>query len=107
MFDFFSHKDPVKGLQRAHEYMKEGKTDAAIKVLEDNLTDTEDSFDLFLELARLYFDVEQRGRAVDLLRRAKSTMPTKTDEIIAHISGLFYRHTSIDAGAFLLELYVE
>jgi len=106
MFDIFGAKDPQKALQRAHEYKQEGKLESAIKILESNLTEGEESFDLYQELARLYFEIEQRGRTVELLRHTQSIMPTRTDEIIALVSGLFYRHASIDLGDFLLELYV-
>jgi tetratricopeptide (TPR) repeat protein len=106
MFDIFGAKDPQKALQRAYEYKQEGKLDSAIKVLESNLTEGEESFDLYQELARLYFETEQRGRTVDLLRHTLSIVPARTDEIIALVSGLFYRHASIDLGDLLLELYV-
>ena len=107
MFDIFGTKDPEKALQKAHEYSKEGKIESAIKVLENNLTKGEESFDVYMELARLYFETEQRGRTVELLRRLKSIAPSKVDEIIALISGLFYHHPSIDAGDFLIQLYIE
>lgn len=106
MFDIFGPKDPQKALQRAHELIREGRVDSAIKVLEDNLTETEESFDLYLELAGLYFDTEQRGRSVELLRRIQSLVPSRTDEIVELLSSLFYRHTSIDVGDFLLQLLV-
>jgi tetratricopeptide (TPR) repeat protein len=106
MFDIFGAKDPQKALQRAHEYKQEGKLDSAIKVLESNLTEGEESFDLYQELARLYFETEQRGRTVELLRHTQTIIPARTDEIIALVSGLFYHHASIDLGDFLLELYV-
>jgi tetratricopeptide (TPR) repeat protein len=106
MFDIFGAKDPQKALQRAHEYRQEGKLESAIKILEANLTEGEESFDLYQELARLYFETEQRGRTVELLRHTQSIMPTRSDEIIALVSGMFYHHASIDLGDFLLELYV-
>ncbi|UCD05539.1 MAG: hypothetical protein JSV98_10590, partial [candidate division WOR-3 bacterium] len=105
MFDIFGAKDPQKALQRAHEYIREGRKDAAIKVLEENLIDDAESFDLFQELARLYYDAEERGRAVELLRRIQKMVPSRTDEVIAQLSDLFYHHTSIDAGDFLIQLY--
>ncbi len=107
MFDIFAGKDPQKALQRAHEYIKEGKEQAAIKVLEENLTESEESFALYLELARLYFENEQRAEAVELLRSAKRIVPARTDEIIGMLSDYFFRYTSIDAGEFLLQLYTE
>jgi predicted Zn-dependent protease len=106
VFDIFNVRDPQKALQRAQEYLREDKKAEAIKVLEDNLTDNNESFDLFHELARLYYDSEERGRAVDLLRRLHSIVPGRTDEIVAQLSDLYYRHTSIDAGEFLIQLYV-
>ena len=106
MFDIFNVKDPQKALQRAQEYLREDKREDAIKVLEDNLTEDNASFDLFHELARLYYDSDERGRAVDLLRRLHSIVPARTDEIVAQLSELYYRHTSIDAGEFLIQLYV-
>jgi tetratricopeptide (TPR) repeat protein len=105
VFDIFGAKDPQKALQRAHEYIREGRKEAAIKVLEDNLIDDAESFDLFQELARLYYDVEERGRAVELLRRIQKMVPSRTDEVIAQLNDLFYHHTSIDAGDFLIQLY--
>ncbi|MGB7055315.1 MAG: tetratricopeptide repeat protein [bacterium] len=107
MFDIFNVKDPQKALQRAQELIREDKKEAAIKVLEDNLTEANESFDLFQELARLYYDVDERGRAVDLLRRLYSIVPSRVDEIIAQVSELYYRHTSIDAGEFLIQLYTS
>jgi tetratricopeptide (TPR) repeat protein len=105
VLDIFNVKDPQKALQRAQELLRENKKDAAIKVLEDNLTDDNESFDLFQELARLYYDVDERGHAVDLLRRLHRIAPSRTDEIIAQLSELFYRRTSIDTGEFLIQLY--
>ncbi len=105
MFDIFSVKDPQKALQKAHEYIREDKIQAAIRVLEENMTDDSESFDLSQELARLYYEVEERGRAVDLLRRIQKTVPSRTDEVVAQLSELFYRHTSIDAGELLVQLY--
>ena len=105
MFDIFSAKDPQRALQRAHELIREDKKQAAIQVLEDNLTDDVESFDLFQELARLYYDIDERGRAVDLLRRVQGLVPSRTDEVIAQLSELFYHHTSIDVGEFLVQLY--
>jgi tetratricopeptide (TPR) repeat protein len=105
VFDIFSAKDPQKALQKAHEYIREDKREAAIKVLEENLTDDAESFDLSQELARLYYDAEERGRAVDLLRRIQRMVPSRSDEVIAQLSELFYHHTSIDAGDFLVQLY--
>lgn len=105
MFDIFNVKDPEKALQKAQEYIREGRKDAAIRVLEGNLTDGSESFDLFQELARLYYDVEERGRAIKLLRRLQGIVPSRTDEIVAQVSELYYRHTSIDAGEFLIQLY--
>jgi tetratricopeptide (TPR) repeat protein len=107
VFDIFSVKDPQKALQRAQELIREDKKYDAIKVLEDNLTENNESFDLFQELARLYYDVEERGRAVDLLRRLQGIVPSRVDEIIAQVSELYYRHTSIDAGEFLIQLYTS
>ncbi len=107
MFDIFNIKDPQKALQRAQELVKEDKKYEAIRVLEDNLTDDSESFDLFQELARLYYDVDERGRAVDLLRRLPNVAPSRIDEIIAQASELYYRHTSIDAGEFLIQLYTS
>jgi predicted Zn-dependent protease len=69
VLDIFNVKDPQKALQRANELIREGRKEAAIKVLEDNLTEDNESFDLFQELARLYYDADERGRAVKLLRR--------------------------------------
>jgi tetratricopeptide (TPR) repeat protein len=105
VLDIFNAKDPQRALQRALEYIREDKKDAAIKVLEDNLTDDNESFDIFQELARLYYDRDERGRSIDLLRRLHSIVPSRTDEIVAQISELFYRRTSIDAGEFLIQLY--
>ena len=105
MFDIFSVKDPQKALQKAYEYLREDRKEAAIKVLEENLTDDAESFDLSQELARLYYDAEERGRAVELLRRIQKLVPSRTDEVVAVLSELFYRHTSIDAGDFLVQLY--
>ncbi|MDH4211467.1 MAG: tetratricopeptide repeat protein [candidate division WOR-3 bacterium] len=105
MFDIFSVKDPQKALQKAHDYIREDRKEAAIKVLEENLTDDAESFDLFQELARLYYDAEERGRAVELLRRVQRIVPSRADEVIAQLSDLFYHHTSIDAGDFLVQLY--
>jgi tetratricopeptide (TPR) repeat protein len=105
VFDIFSVKDPQKALQKAHELIREDKKQAAIEVLENNLTDDSESFDLVQELARLYYDVEERGRAVDLLRRVQGIVPSRTDEVIAQLSELFYRHTSIDAGEYLVQLF--
>ncbi len=107
MFDIFGPKDPAKALQRAHEYKKEGRVDTAIKVLENNLTEGEESFDLYMELARLYFETDQRSKAMELLRRARTIVPQRTDEIVALMSGLFYQRPSIDAGDFLLNVYVD
>lgn len=106
MFELFGGKDPQKALQRARELLREGKTNAAIKVLEDNLTDTEASFDAYLELGRLYFDIDQRSRAVDLFREIQTIAPSRVDEVIAIVSELFYRKTSIDAGDLLIQTYV-
>ncbi len=107
MFEIFSAKDPQKALQRAHELVRENKIEAAIDVLEDNLIDDADSFDLFLELARLYYEIEERGRAVELLHRVHGLVPSRTDEVLAVLSELFRQHTSIDAGDFLLQLYTQ
>jgi len=107
VFDIFNVKDPEKALLKAQEYLRENRKDAAIKVLEENLTEDNTSFDLFQELARLYYDIEERTRAVDLLRRLYSIVPSRDDEIIAQLSELFYRHTSIDAGEFLIQLYTK
>lgn len=107
MFDIFGAKDPQKALQRATEYVREDRIGSAIKALEDNLTDSEESFDLYILLAKLYFEVEERGRAVDVLRQVKSIAPIRIDEIIAAISDLFYRHPTIDSADFLLQLHIE
>lgn len=107
MFDLFGGKDPQKALQKANEYIREGRINSAIKVLEDNLTDSEDSFDLYLNLARLYFEAEERERAVKLLRDVKRIVPSRAAEIIDVISELYYRHASIDSGDFLMQLYIE
>jgi len=107
MFEIFAGKDPQKALQRAQEYVKEGKNQSAIKVLEENLTETEESFPLYLELARLYFENEQRTEAVETLRTAQVAVPSRVDEIIGLLSDYFFRYTSIDAGDFLLQLYVN
>ncbi len=107
MFDIFGGKDPQKALQRAHELIKEGRSAQAIKVLQDNLTQGEESFDLYLELARLYFENEQRQKAVETLKDCYSFFPNRVDEIIGLLSDYFYRYTSIDAGDFLLQLYAK
>ncbi|MEO0184367.1 MAG: tetratricopeptide repeat protein [candidate division WOR-3 bacterium] len=107
MFDIFAGKDPQKALQRAQEYVKEGKIPSAIKVLEENLTEGEESFALYIELARLYFENEQRTEAVEILRTAHVNVPSRVDEIIGLLSDYFFRYTSIDAGDFLLQLYVD
>jgi len=107
MFEIFAGKDPQKAYQRAQEYIKEGKITSAIKVLEDNLTETEESFPLYLELARLYFENQQRVEAVETLRTAQVVVPSRTDEIIGLLSDYFFRYTSIDAGDFLMQLYVN
>lgn len=107
MFEIFAGKDPQKAYQRAQEYIREGKITSAIKVLEDNLTEGEESFPLYLELARLYFENQQRAEAVETLRTAQQVMPSRTDEIIGLLSDYFFRYTSIDAGDFLLQLYIS
>lgn len=107
MFDIFGTKEPQKALQKAHEYIKEGRMDAAIKVLEGNLTQGEESFDLYLELARLYFEADERDRSAELIHKIQILFPTRTDEVVALASDLFYRHTSIDFGDLLLQLYVS
>lgn len=107
MFDIFGGKDPQKALQRANEYIKEDKIGSAIKTLEENLTESEESFDLYILLAKLYFEVEERGRAVDVLRQIKSIIPARVDEIIAALSDLYYRHPTIDSADFLLQLHIE
>ncbi|MGQ9701787.1 MAG: tetratricopeptide repeat protein [bacterium] len=106
MFEIFAGKDLEKALQRAHDYIKEGKIQSAIKVLEDNLTENESAFPLYLELARLYFENEQRAEAVETLKTAQVIAPSRVDEIVGLLSDYFFRHTSIDAGDFLLQLYV-
>lgn len=105
MFDIFSARDPQKALQKAQEYIREDKKQAAIEILEDNITDDFESFELFQELARLYYDIDERINAIDLLRKAQTLVPSRTDEVIAELSELFYRHTSIDAGQYLVQLY--
>jgi thioredoxin-like negative regulator of GroEL len=70
MFDFFGGKDPERAYQKAQEYIKEQRIDAAIKIIEGNLTDGEESFDLYLLLARLYFNSEERDRAMQVVRSA-------------------------------------
>jgi tetratricopeptide (TPR) repeat protein len=107
MFDIFSAKDPQKALQKANEYIKDGRVGSAIKVLENNLTGGDDSFDLYLNLARLYFGIEERGRAVEILRQAKSIVPSKTNEIVTLLSELYYQHASIDSADFLMQLNIE
>ncbi|KPK71418.1 hypothetical protein AMJ87_07305 [candidate division WOR_3 bacterium SM23_60] len=108
MFEIFSGaKDPQKAVEKAHEYVRDGKVGSAIKILENNQTDGEDSFDLYLTLARLYFEIEERTRAVNTLRQLKTIVPQKTDEIVAVLSELYFQHPSIDSADFLLELYIE
>ncbi len=107
MFDIFGAKDPQKALQKAGEYAKEGRIDAAIKVLESNLTESEESFDLYLSLARLCFESGERPRSVEVLRGAKQADPNRVDEIVALLSTLFYEHSSIDLGDYLLQLLIE
>ncbi|OGC39078.1 hypothetical protein A2Y85_04525 [candidate division WOR-3 bacterium RBG_13_43_14] len=107
MFDIFGGKDPQKALQKASEYTKEGRIDAAIKVLEGNLTDGEESFDLYMNLARLYFETGERPRSVAVLRSAKVVAPNRTDEVVALLSTLYYEHSSIDLGEYLLQLFIE
>lgn len=107
MFDLFGGKDPEKAYQKAHEYIREEKPDAAIKILEANLTDSEESFDLYLLLTRLYFANEERERAMQTVRTARAIAQSRTDEITALVSELYYQHASIDTGDFLLELYIE
>lgn len=106
MFELFGGKDPQKALQKAREYEREGKTNAAIKVLEDNLVDNESAFDAYMELGRLYFDVDQRSQAVELFRELHNIAPSRMEEIIALVSELFYRKPSIDTGDLLLQTYV-
>ena len=105
MFEIVSGKDPQKALQKAHEYIREDRKQAAIDILEDNITDDPESFELFQELARLYYDNDERANAIDVLRRAQGLVPSRTDEVIAELSELFYQHTSIDAGQYLVQLY--
>jgi tetratricopeptide (TPR) repeat protein len=107
MFDIFGAKDPQKALQRATEYVREGKVGPAIKVLEDNLIESEESVDLYIMLAKLYFDAEERGRAVNVLKQLKSFAQSRTDEIVATLSELYYQHASIDTADFLLQLHIE
>lgn len=107
MFDIFGSKDPQKALLKAQEYVKDGRIDSAIKILEHNLTEDEESFDLYLLLARLYFEFEERGRAVETLRAVKSIVPLRIDETVALMSELYYQHASIDSGDFLLQLHIE
>jgi tetratricopeptide (TPR) repeat protein len=106
VFDIFAGKDPNKALQRAREYLREGRTDSAIKTLEDNLTEGEESFDLYIELAKLHYDAENRTRAAELLHSVQAVAPSRSDELIAAASDLFYRRTSIDIGDFLLQLHI-
>ena len=107
MFDIFGSKDPQKALLKAQEYVKDGRIDSAIKMLEHNLTEDEESFDLYLLLARLYFESEEKGRAVETLRAVKSIAPPRIDEIVVLMSELYYQHASIDSGDFLLQLHIE
>ncbi len=107
VFDIFSIKDPEKAVQKAREYANSGRIDAAIKLLENNLTESEDSLELYLNLARLYFEIEERARAARTLRNAKSIVPSRVDEIVALVSELYYRHPSIDLGDFYLQVQFE
>lgn len=107
MFDIFGPKDPQEVLQKANEYIKDNRLDAAIKILEKSLTEDEDSFDLYLTLARLYFRIEERGRAVEVLRTVKQNVPGRIDEVVDLLSELYYQHASIDEGDFLLKIYIE
>lgn len=107
MFDIFGAKDPQKALQKATEYIREGRNNAAIKVLEDNLIESEEAADLYMLLAKLYFEAEERGRAVTVLKQLKSFARSRTDEIVATLSDLFYQHASIDTADFLLQLHIE
>jgi len=107
MFDIFGAKDPQKALQKATEYVREGRNSTAIKILEDNLVESEDAADLYILLAKLYFDAEERGRTVAVLKQLKSFARSKTDEIVATLSDLFYQHASIDTADFLLQLHIE
>ena len=106
MFDFFGARDPEKALQKAQEYLKEGKAEPAIKVLEQNLTDGEESFENYQLLARLYYEAEQREQAVRLLQQLRKIAPSRDDEIVSLISELFYRHPSIDSGDFFIHLSI-
>lgn len=107
VFDLFSIKDPEKAVQKAREYVNDGRMDEAIKLLENNLTDSEDSIDVYLNLARLYFETEERARAARALRNAKSIAPSRVDEIVALVSELYYQHPSIDLGDYYLQLQIE
>ena len=107
MFDIFGSKDPQKAFLKAQEYIKENRYDSAIKVLEHNLTEDEESLDLYLLLSRLYYDAEERDRAVQTLRNAKTVAPSRIDEIVAVMSELYFQHASIDAADFLLEMHIE
>lgn len=107
VFDLFSIKNPEKAIQKAREYVNDGRMDAAIRLLEGNLTDGEDSLDVYLNLARLYFATEERARAARVLREAKSIAPSRVDEIVALVSELYYQHASIDLGDYYLQLQVE
>jgi len=107
VFDLFSIKNPEKAIQKAREYVNDGRMDAAIKLLENNLTEGEDSLDVYLNLARLYFETEERTRAARVLREAKAIAPSSVDEIVALVSELYYQHPSIDLGDYYLQLQVE
>lgn len=106
MFDIFATRDPQKAVQRANEYLRENRPDAAIKTLEENLVENENALDLHLMLARLYIDTDDRGRAIDLIKRAQTFAPARTDEIIGALSELFYRRASIDSGDLLIQMHV-
>ncbi len=106
MFDFFGTRDPEKARQKAQDYIRENKTESAIKLLEENLTEGEESFENYQLLARLYYDTAQREQAVRILQQLQKIAPARSDEIFNLVSELFYHHPSIDCGDLFLHLSI-
>ncbi len=108
MLEFFSSRDREKILEKAQKLKNEGKLDQAIKILESSVSDALEDFDLYVELARDYFESGRRIDAVASLRKALAIDGQRADEVVGVLSDLHYRGSApIETGDALLEIYTS
>lgn len=108
MLDFFGSSSPERILEKARKLVEQGRPDRAVRTLEKGLLGDKEDFGLLVELAKLSLQGGSPKEAVGFLRRAYTSDPERSDELMNEADNLHYElERPVETGAFLYELSLE